>query len=293
MSLSAKSGTVDSTITVQGQGFGANETGISILFDNNALASGIVANANGSWLYSLKIPASSKGSHPITASGSITSALEVGTQTFTVTPTISLNPTSGWVGRVINVSGQGFDSAETNIVVLYDNVAVKSNITADLTGSWQSSFSVPASAKGSHTVDAKGTSTSIDNVPNLSFTVSPGIKVEQSTGKLGEVIHVGDILFVEGVGFQENEANIQVTFDGLQVASGIVADAYGSWSSQFTVPSTTTGDHTVDSFGDTTHTGDVTDYIVVVTPQVTINPNSGAVGENPFSAETGLDQASL
>ncbi|MGA2368457.1 MAG: hypothetical protein ABSF74_07810 [Dehalococcoidia bacterium] len=288
ISLSSKSGTVESTVSVEGHGFGAGETGIQILYDSNAVASGISANGNGSWIYTLKIPASSKGNHPITASGSTTPAQEVGNQIFTVTPTISLNPSSGWVDRVVNISGLGFSSAETNIAVIYDTVLVKSNISADLTGSWQTSFSVPASAKGSHIVDARGATTGIDEVPNLSFTVSPGIKVEQSTGKLGEPINVGDMLFVEGVGFQENEANIQITFDGLQVASGIVADAHGSWSSQFTVPSATNGDHTVDSFGDTTHTGDVTDYIVVITPQVTINPSSGAVGENTVLSGSGF-----
>jgi hypothetical protein len=96
------------------------------------------------------------------------------------------------------------------------------------------------------------------------------------------------MLFVEGVGFQENEANIQVTFDGMQVASSIVADAHGSWSSQFAVPSATKGDHTVDSFGDATHSGDVTDYIIVITPQITINPNSGAVGENAVLTGSGF-----
>ena len=288
ISLSSKSGTVDSAISVQGQGFAAGETGIKIIYDGSAVVSDITANGNGSWLYTLKIPASSKGNHSITASGSTTPAQEVGNQIFTVTPTISLNPTSGWVDRVVNISGSGFSSAETNIAVIYDSILVKSSISADLTGSWQTSFSVPASAKGSHVVDARGATTGIDEVPNLSFTVSPGIKVEQSTGKLGEPIYVGDMLFVEGVGFQENEANIHVTFDGSPVAVSIIADAHGSWSSQITVPSTTKGDHTVDSFGDATHTGDVTDYIVVVTPQITINPNSGAVGENTLLSGSGF-----
>ncbi len=288
ISLSSKNGTVDSAISVQGQGFAAGETDIKIIYDGSAVVSDITANGNGSWLYTLKIPASSKGNHSITASGSTTPAQEVGNQIFKVTPTISLNPTSGWVDRVVNISGSGFNNAETNIAVIYDSILVKSNIAADLTGSWQTSFSVPASAKGSHVVDARGATTGIDEVPNLSFTVSPGIKVEQSTGKLGEPIYVGDMLFVEGVGFQENEANIHVTFDGSPVAVNIIADAHGSWSSQITVPSTTKGDHTVDSFGDATHTGDVTDYIVVVTPEITINPNSGAVGENTLLSGSGF-----
>jgi hypothetical protein len=286
--IGTKKGPVGAEVPVQGYGFNPRETGIKIMYDGNAVASGIEATANGSWLYSLKIPASSKGNHPITASGASTPASEAKEQVFTVTPTMNLNPTSGWVGRVVNASGQGFGSAETNIAVLYDDLLVKTNLSADLSGSWQTSFSVPASSKGVHKVDARGSTTALDDVADAQFTVSPGIKVEQASGRLGDVINTGDTLFVNGVGFQENENNIRITFDGLQVVGGIAADAHGSWASQFAVPAAARGEHTVDSFGDATKSGDVSAYTVVITPEVSINPVTGAVGENTLLTGSGF-----
>lgn len=286
ISLDTKKGTVGSSISVQGSGFDARETNIKIFLDGNEVATGIEANSNGGWLHTLKIPPTSRGNHPITASGSTTPLSELKEQIFNITPNLSLNPNSGWVGRVTSVAGTGFNAAETNITILYDDVVAKTGITADLTGSWQSSFSVPASARGPHKVDARGATTLLEDVPDATFTVSPGIKVEQATGRLGDVIVVGDTLWVSGVGFQENENGIKVTFDNMQVVGDITADARGSWSAQFQVPAATHGEHVVDAFGDATRADDVTDYIVVLTPTVTINPNTGSVGTNTILSGT-------
>ena len=288
ISLGIKKGMVGSSVSVEGNGFDARETGIKILYDGNPAATGIEANANGSWLYTLKIPSSSRGNHAISASGATTPSSEISNQLFTVTPLIGINPTAGWVGRTINVSGYGFGAAETNISVIYDSTLVKSAITADLNGAWQTNFGVPASSRGAHKVDARGATTAIEEVPDVEFRVAPGIKVEQATGRLGDVIHIGDTLFVSGVGFQENEANIKITLDSLQVTGGIAADAQGSWSSQFTVPSASKGEHTVNAYGDATVENDVTGYTVVITPEFIINPTEGAVGENTLLTGSGF-----
>lgn len=159
ISLGVKKGMVGTEVTVQGNGFNSRETGIKIIYNSNEVASGIEANAGGSWLYTLKIPTSNKGNHSVSASGATTPSTEIKEQIFTVTPSFSINPNSGWVGRVVTVSGAGFASGETNIAVIYDDLVVKTNISADLNGAWQSSFSIPASSKGTHQVDAKGATT--------------------------------------------------------------------------------------------------------------------------------------
>jgi hypothetical protein len=288
ISPGAKKGPAGSSISVQGTGFAPRESGIKILYDNAEVTTGIEANANGSWIYTIKIPSSSRGNHMITSSGATTPATEVGNQIISVTPSLNINPNSGWVGRTVNVSGTGFAAAETNIAVLYDDTIVKTGTTADLSGSWQTTFTVPASAKGSHRVDAKGATTLVDDVPDAAFSVSPGIKVEQATGRLGDVINMGDMLWVSGVGFRENEGSIKVTFDTMQVASGISADAQGSWSAQFAVPASTHGEHIIDAFGDATGADDVTNYTVLVTPEISVNPDTGAVGENTILSGSGF-----
>ena len=189
---------------------------------------------------------------------------------------------------MISIAGSGFGSGETNITVTYDNLAVKTGITSDATGSWQSSFSIPTSAQGSHKVDAYGAVTLANDVAEVTFSVSPGIKVELASGHLGGAIHTGDSLWVSGVGFEVNEAEIKITFDGTMIASGITADAKGSWSTQLEVPPSTKGEHAVDASGHTTKASDVADTIIVTSPEMEINPTSGAIADDVVVSGTGF-----
>ena len=136
---------------------------------------------------------------------------------------------------------------------------VKSGLSSDLNGSWQTSFSIPASSKGPHKIDARGATTTLDDVPDCQFTVSPGIKVEQATGRLGDVINVGDTLFASAAwASRRTKHNIRVTFDG-HAGSGrhhrrcprvLVRPVHGArLPLRASIPS--------DSFGDTTSARDV------------------------------------
>ncbi|MBM4453293.1 MAG: hypothetical protein FJ013_01775 [Chloroflexi bacterium] len=278
LTMNVDKGVVGSSVTVRGTGFGANESGVKVLYDGNAVESGIRATSKGSWQATIKVPASSRGSHIIDAEG-MTPSAEVADLTFTVTPEISINPTAGWVGTVATVAGTGFDSAETNISVVYDGLPIKTGIVADLKGSWQTTFSIPTSTTGAHGVGAYGAVTPEAEVMAVMFRVSPGMKVEMTSGHLGGAIHVGDKLWVSGVGFGANEAGIQITFDGILVATGITADAKGSWSSQLEVPPCPRGEHIIDATGETTKAADIADSIVVVSPAMRITPTTGAVGD--------------
>jgi len=287
ISLSADRGTSGSDLTLTGRGFDSNEQGITITYDGSPAETGVTASNKGSWQSTFKVPASSQGEHVIDAEGT-TPATDVDDKIFIVTPQISISPTSGWVGTVVSITGTGFDSGETNITVTYDGLAAKTRISADFIGSWQSSFSVPTSAKGSHKVDVYGAATPEGDVAEVTFTVSPAISLQLVSGHLGGTIHTGDSLSVIGVGFEANEASIQVTFDGTLVISGITADAKGSWSGELEVPPTTKGEHTVDASGNTTKAADVGDTTVVISPQMEINPPSGAIGDEIGVVGTGF-----
>ncbi|MCX6005998.1 MAG: hypothetical protein NTZ34_01895, partial [Chloroflexi bacterium] len=219
-------------------------------------------------------------SHNISAAGPSTSIQEVGNKAFEVTPSIAVNPSSGWVGRVVNVSGQGFGNGESSIAVLYDNTTVKSGLIANNNGAWQSSFSIPSSSRGVHKLDARGNMSSQEDVPEISFSVAPGIHIEQASRKLGEVIHVDDTLIVSGIGFQGNESNIAVMFDNLPIVEKIIADAQGSWSAQLSIPATSYGDHVIAASGDSTKSNDITPSTIFITPDLIINPDSGSIGDS-------------
>ncbi len=285
--LSSDSGTVGSNLTIAGKGFNANEPNIQVLFDANLAQTGIVAGSKGSWQISVKVPASSRGQHIIDAGGT-TPASEVEDKKFTVIPKVEINPTSGWVNTVVGIYGSGFASGETNIKVTYDGGTVKTNIAADARGSWQSSFSIPSSSRGSHDIRAYGAVTNESDLQSASFSVSPGIKLEPVSGYLGGAIYVGDGLYVGGVGFEANETGIKVTYDGALAVSNITADAKGSWSDKLDVPPSSKGEHIIDASGEITRASDIVDAIVIVSPKVELNPTSGAIGNEITVHGTGF-----
>jgi hypothetical protein len=285
--ISSTEGTVSSTLTIAGKGFNANESNIQVLFDSNPLQTGIVAGSKGSWQITIKVPASSKGQHIIDAGGT-TPASEVEDKEFTIVPEIQINPSSGWVNTVVGVYGSGFGSGETNIKVTYDGGTAKTDIAADAKGSWQSSFSIPSSSRGDHDIRAYGTITNEGDLESVSFSVSPGIKLEPVSGYLGGAIYIGDGLYVGGVGFDANETGIKVTYDGGLVLSGITADAKGSWSDRLDVPSSAKGEHIIDASGEITRASDIVDAIVIVSPKVELNPASGAIGSEITVHGTGF-----
>ncbi|MBN1691408.1 MAG: hypothetical protein JW901_10320 [Dehalococcoidia bacterium] len=280
ITLDVKTGSPGSLVTIQGNGFEEREGEIFITFDGSRTAQDIEANSKGAWTYKLEVPSKGRGSHSISAAGASTPSQEVGNENFEIRPAIEVKPSSGWVGRVVNVSGCGFALNEPHIAVSYDDVIVKSGLTADDSGTWQTSFSIPPSAKGSHKLDAHGSISPDDEVTDVTFTVAPGIHVEQAAHKLGEAIHVGDSLVVTGIGYENNETRIMVMFDGVKIVDNIQADAQGSWSAQFSIPETGFGDHSITAYGDATRSTDVAEFTILVSPDLSINPDSGAVGDS-------------
>jgi hypothetical protein len=276
ISLSNDKANVDSNLTVSGRGFNGNECGIQILYDGSPIETDICASNKGSWQITFKVPPSSRGQHTFDAEG-ITPATDIEDWLFTIVPKIEASPSSGWVGAVVGVAGSGFASGETNIKITYDGVTVKTGIFADGKGSWQSNFSVPTSTKGSHTIDAFGAVTPDGDVMEAEFNVSPVIKLEPTYGHLGGAIHVDDSLWISGIGFEANEANIKVTFDGNLAASNIIADAKGSWSDKLDVPACTSGEHIIDATGEITKASDIVDAIVIISPKIELSPSSGAI----------------
>ncbi len=277
ISINSNQGAVGTSVTVTGKGFDSNESVINVTYDTIPVQTAVRASSKGSWQATFKVPTSSRGKHVIDAGGS-TPAAEVDDQQFVVIPQITINPASGWVGSVLDIMGTGFDIGETNINITYDGLATKGGVTADAKGSWQSNFSIPTSATGVHMIDAHGATTQEADVPDVTFTISPGIKLELISGYLGGAIRPGDRLWVSGVGFESNEAGIQITFDGNMATSSIIADTKGSWSAQIEVPSTTRGEHKISASGEYTKSSDLTAAILVISPTIYISPTSGAVG---------------
>ena len=115
-------------------------------------------------------------------------------------------------------------------------VTRKKNITADSNGSWEVSFKIPPSSRGSHKFDAEGDDSSFSDVEDASFEITPGISIDKSSGS------AGDTITVKGSGFQDDERRIKVLFDSMVVAENIRADEDGAWEETFTLPSMPKGE---------------------------------------------------
>jgi hypothetical protein len=282
ISISKDSGVVGDEVTVSGKGFAASESSVVVTYDGTNTKTGISAGSSGSWETTFSLPISAKGSHTVDASGQTTQASSVPDITITIDPEISITPQSGNVGTSVSVTGMGFGKSEGSIVVSFDTTNVKTGISADTKGSWNTSFSVPNSTKGGHTVDASGVSTNADDVPDLTFLVSSAVAVKPTSGG------AGDTVTVTGCGFGGNEGNIAVTLDGNVVKSDITANSEGCWDSSMKIPDIVGGTHILDAYGASTTASEVADAKLSVLSKMMLEPAEGNVGSSVTLKGTGF-----
>ncbi len=195
------------------------------------------------------------------------------TGTFTIVPSISITPVYGVVGTTITITGHGFAASEPNIAVTFDSSVVQSGITASSVGYWSTTFSVPAGARGNHSIDAYGSTTTATTVSNKDFSINPQVKMDPTTGGVGTVVTL------EATGFAANETGIKVLYSNKEVRSGITADSNGSWRTTMAIPNSTRGTHTINVYGSTTPQSDITDLTFTITPSVTISPSTGYIDD--------------
>ena len=147
---------------------------------------------------------------------------------------ITINPTTGNVGRSVIVSGSNF-AASSLTTISYDGVTVRTT-TTNPSGQIPSgvTFTVPTSAVGTHTIVATDAS---GDTATTSYTITPSITLSRSSGPVGSVVSV------TGQGFA---ASSQIT---LRFAGNVIAtvpsvpqtDNLGSFSCTFTIPSSSSG----------------------------------------------------
>ena len=284
ITIDPSSGTVGTSVAIEGTGFAAAEDSIKVTYGGTNVKTGITADDNGSWNTTFEVPSSVEGSHVVDASGSATEAGDIADKTFTVSPQITLDPTAGIVGTSVIVTGTAFDSGESNIKVTYDGKEVRTGIVADVKGSWNTTFRAPSSTKGSHVVDASGENTGAGDIPDVTFTVLPGTSVAPSSG------YVGDEIEVKGSGFANNESGIKVTFDDEVIIEDLDADDYGNWMTSLTIPAGANGDHAIDAYGNTTVSADVLDSIITIEAKIVLSPKDGDVGESVSVTGTGFSR---
>jgi len=271
ITIAPTSGKAGTDITISGFGFGVSEDDIAVTYDGTIIKSGISADENGSWSTTFAAPLSARGARAVDASGDTTKGSDVADKNFTVSPVVEMDPTSGGVGTQVTIKATGFATAEGGIKVLFSDKEVRSNMTAEVNGSWSTSFTVPPSIRGSHIVKVQGNTTASSDIPDMIFTVAPAITISPASGA------VEDSIKVSGSGFANNETSIEVTFDGKTIERNLLADDNGSWSVETKVPPCGSGPHSVAASGRMTPYTDITPATFTTQAVLTVVPKSGNV----------------
>ena len=227
ITVTPDSGTVGQKINIEGTGFASEEEDIEVTFDGEARKENITADEDGSWSASITVPIRTCGRYDIDASGETTRARNVDPVKFTVVAGISVTPALAYVGDEITVTGGGFAPEEDGVKVTFEGTVVATNIPADTYGCWESSFTLPASTYGSHTVSASGETTAA-----VTTTLNTKAKIEELSPVEGAP---GDSVSLTGSGFSGNK-KLTVTVGGIAVPGNMQTQTNGNVNITFHVP---------------------------------------------------------
>jgi len=287
ITLSPSWGVPGEEVTIRGYNFTAEEWADIYYYLNGdrEWVADVETDEYGDFRVTFTVPESYKGDHAVLAYISISSQA---TEDFTVKPGLIVDPEEGPVGTTVTVEGHGFAEDEEDIELRYyldddDYETVAENIEADEDGSWERSFQIPPSAQRSHKIDARGDSSSLAQVEDAFFEVTPGINILD--GPSGSVVDepsgsVGDTITMTGSGFAANERDIKILFDGQAVVTEIRADDTGYWEENFKVPERPKGEYSVTADGERTPKEDINELSFEIEPGIVLSPDEGHVGMN-------------
>jgi hypothetical protein len=261
-------GPVGTTVTLGCSGFTASLT-YTVYFGGVAITSG--STGTGTFTAIFTVPTRDRGNYSVT----VTTASDTSnTETFTITPEITLNVSTAHVGDTITVDGTGFEASDT-VTIYYDTTNVGTDST-NTSGTFDNfTFTVPASTEGSHDISGRD---DWGYSPDVSLTISPKIIINPTSGA------VGDTITVTGNGF-DGSATVTIYFDSASMTTAVTNSSGTLPTTTFTVPSTSRGSHTVKAQDTGANYATAT---FTVSANITLNPTSGPSGITVTVTGTGF-----
>lgn len=244
ISLDIEEDTVGTEVEISGVGLRPNQA-ITIQYDEyvTEIVSGdSQSNEDGDFICTIIIPASTAGSHTITAIDESGNTPEA---SFNVLPMITTDPTEQFTGGEVQVSGTGF-AARGDITITFDGNKVTttpSPLVADHFGSFEGNITVPASGSyGDIMLEARDNS---GNAAETPLAIRGGIRLLPTTSPTSPG-YAGMELVVLGTGFSSG-ATATVTYSDngqdIPVATAEVKD--GAFRAEFIVPESMAGSHDI------------------------------------------------
>jgi len=226
ITISPQAGAAGDKVTVRGTGFG-DRVMLNIFFGNFRVVTGRTTDKYGSFDITFEVSPSGPGIHNIEV---VDGNGNFSREKFTIGAiSATLNPTSGYAGTEIKVSGVGF-AASKMVTIKFANVQVRTTAT-DASGKFSDQFIVPRHSSGNYNVvvtDGVNTSTA-------TFTIIASVSLSQTTG------NIGTDLTINGNGFS---GAVTIKYDDAIVAT-TAADASGIFVASFKVPASIHGKHIV------------------------------------------------
>lgn len=260
------------SITILGNGFASNESGIKTFFEGKTISTTpITADKNGSWYSMFHVPDLPKGEYKLSASGDATQPGEVPYLVFTIAPFCKATPLSGPVGTRITLSGVGFRAGEDGITFTWDGPIIDTNVVARPNGSFSHDIFVPPSTKGRHIIGIYGSSfTPKGIVPDIEFEVTSSITLTPS-----DLINSRDIR-IDGAGYNAGEL-ISVSYDNTNTGKSTTTDSKGSFSLVIQALNTPGKNHTIVATGNKGAVAQATYVAPVMAPAapMLLNPGPG------------------
>src|SRR5271157_4876928 len=220
------------------------------------------------------IDAAPAGPQTVTATDSALPTPNMGTQPFTVDPSVGLSESSGVVGDLVTATGTGFAAVST-VAFSFDGNSVATTCSADSTGSFPGTsgtpctFLIPAATAGDSGGSNFVATDASSNSASATFTVNPALTFSPSNGDVGGNVVLsgsgftaGDVVTPHfgGTSFSCNEGTVSVAADG-------------AFTCTVTVPSVATGPYSIAAT--TLDDGLVTaagTFTVYVDPTVSVAP---------------------
>jgi len=260
LTITPTTGKAGDTLTLVGTGFAGGT--VNFFFDNQLVGSPVTVPSTGTnagnFTTTIVVPATTAaGTHTISArDGQSVDA------TFTINQQITVSPiTNVSVGDTITVTGGGFRVSQP-ITISLDGASVHSTVS-DATGAFSTTFTLPETTKGSHTIQAQA---GTDSPSSAAIVV-----IEKLTNMSPKSGPAGSVITISGTGFTPGTAN--VTLGGKNIGSITVGNNGSFTNATVTIPTDTiSGEYAVAVGG--IEGKPVESFTFTVDPKVVVNPTA-------------------
>ena len=184
VSISPTTGPGGTTVAVTGANFQSGET-VKVYLDSSKTVPLVTTTASGSGgvSTSIVVPATYGGAHRIHVVGQTSGRRSA--QTFTVSPTATISPTSGSAGLETTVTVTGFGSSETVSLVWPGRVTPSGQVTTDSLGNGRFTVRTPR-RYGPQVGRLTGATSGLTS--SVTFTVRQRVRVAPSSGAGGDTV---------------------------------------------------------------------------------------------------------